>query len=119
MDKLEAIFKKQYDLQTALGVWSKIITQGDKQEYINQTLLAIHEEAVEIMKETNAKNPNFVKFGWKKNTTFNVDKYKEEIIDLVHFVINLCLVVKMTSNEFYSLYVHKRDINVRRRKNGY
>ena len=103
MDKLDFMFNLQTELQNKLGTWEKIKDESDRQKFVNQMILAIHEETVEIMKETGYKNPDYVKFGWKKGQQWNLQKYKEEIIDLFHFVMNLCLVVDMNSTEFYKI----------------
>ena len=91
-DKLDIMFSKQHNLQTKLGTWKKLKTDADRQQFINQNILALHEEAVEIMRESAYKNPDFVKFGWKKGQEFNKEKFKEEIVDLWHFVMNLCFI---------------------------
>lgn len=118
-DKLKIMFEKQFELQKKLGIIDKIDTPQDKQAYINQTILAVVEEAVEIMKETPYKNPDFVKFGWKKGQEGNPEKMKEEIIDLFHFVMNLSIATGMDSDEFFELYCKKNNINHKRQKNNY
>lgn len=118
-DKLTHMFEMQFNLQKNLNTFNKIETTADKQQFINQNLLAIFEETVEIMRETAYKNPDFCKFGWKKNQQFNIEKAKDEIIDLWHFLMNLCLVFDMSADEFYNLYLKKNKINIERKKNGY
>lgn len=118
-DKLDQIFEYQRDLQTRLGTWDKIKTESDKQAFINQMILAIHEEAVELMQSTPYKNPDVVKFGWKKTQAWDIENYKLELIDLVHFIINLALVVDMTPAELFSRYVNKNVENYARQDRGY
>ena len=119
-DKLDEIFEKQLNLQKKLGVISKFKkNKSMKQQYINQMILAIEEEAVEIMKETAYKNPRYVPFGWKKNQKFNIKNFKLEIVDLMHFLVNLAIVAGLSSNEFFKLYIKKNKINHVRKKNGY
>ena len=77
-DKLKEIYLYQLDLQKRLGVYDKIGKDDNmKQQYINQMLLASHEELVEIMRETAYKNPEVVPFGWKKGQKFNNEKCKK------------------------------------------
>lgn len=116
---LDLIFKYQKELQESLGIYDKIENDSDKQQYINQNILALHEEAVEIMRETAYKNPEFVKFGWKKGQTFNEEKFKEEIIDLMHFLVNLAIISGMDSYEFFDRYVNKNKENHKRQEDGY
>ena len=100
-DKLDEIYNHQKALQVKLGIYDKISdSKSLKQHYINQMILALHEEAVEIMRETAYKNPEFVPFGWKKGQEFNNEKFKEEIIDIIHFVMNLCIISGMDSEHF-------------------
>ena len=119
IDKLDDIFGYQMALQQRLGTFEKIVSQSDRQQFINQMILACHEEVVEIMRESAYKNPEYVKFGWKQGQTMNNEKRKEEIVDLVHFVVNLCLITGMSSNELYQRYVNKNKENHQRQDNGY
>lgn len=118
-DKLKHMFILQEKLQEKLGTWNKIESSADKQQFVNQQILALHEEAVEIMKESAYKNPEFVKFGWKKGQQWNEEKFKEEIVDIMHFVMNLSLVVGMDSDEFYERYCKKNNVNHERKDSGY
>ena len=61
------MFEIQYNTQKMLGNIDKINESNkNKQEYINQMILACHEEITDRMRETAYKNPGHVKFGWKK-----------------------------------------------------
>ena len=82
-------------------------------------ILALHEEAVEIMRESSYKNPDYVPFGWKKEQKSNNEKFKEEIVDILHFVVNLCLVSGMDSSELHQRYLNKNKENHLRQDNGY
>lgn len=118
-DKLDMMYEHQQDLQTKLGVYEKIISPIEKQQYINQMILALHEEAVEIMRETAYKNPDYVPFGWKKGQEFNNENFQDEIIDIIHFVLNLAIISGMTSDDMFYKYIHKNKINHQRKDNGY
>ena len=118
MDKLEEMFNRQTKLQIKLDNIRKIeSSESNKQQYINQMLLSLFEESVEIMRETGYKNPNYVPFGWKQTQEWNVENYKEEIIDLFHYVMNLCIAVNMEANEFFEIYCKKNGINHERQEN--
>lgn len=119
-DMLTKMYSKQYTLQKRLGILEKINnSKTSKQNYINQMLLACHEELTEIMRETNYKNPDFVEFGWKRTQIENPKQFKEEIIDLVHFVLNLCIASGMNADEIFSQYSNKNDINHKRQDDKY
>lgn len=119
VNPLAHMFKVQYELQERLETWEKIKNPQMRQQFINQMILAIQEEAVEIMRETAYKNPEFVPFGWKKTQVENTENFKEEIIDLFHFVMNLAMVSGMDSKEFYERYLKKNKINHDRQDNNY
>lgn len=111
---------KQQQLQEKLGVIDKINKSTVmKQAYINQMILACYEEVTEIMRETCYKHPSYTDFGWKKNQKFNFDYMKEEIVDLMHFVLNLALISGMDAEEFFNIYCRKNKINIRRNENDY
>jgi len=109
-DMLIKIFKNQQVLQERLA-FKKIKTDSDQQQYINQMILACMEEVVEIMRCTKYKNPEMVKFGWKKTQENDYEHMKEEIVDLMHFVVNLSLVIGMDAKEFYEIYCKKNKMN--------
>jgi len=120
MDMLNEIYNHQFELQQKLGnvdKWNE--SPQMKQQFINQMILALHEEATEIMRETAYKNPEFVPFGWKKGQLFNNKNFKKEIADIMHFVMNLVIISGMTAEEFYEQYMSKNKENVRRKENDY
>jgi dimeric dUTPase (all-alpha-NTP-PPase superfamily) len=119
MDKLDRMFETQKLLQQRLGTFDKIKNDKDKQQFINQMLLAVFEETVETMKKSPYKNPDFVPFGWKKTQKWDVEMFKMELIDIWHFIMNLSLAVGMDSEEFFRVYVDKNTENHVRQDNGY
>ena len=119
-EKLNEMFVIQQKAQATRGTWDRIKDNpAMKQQFINQMILACQEECVEIMRETAYKNPVYVPFGWKNKQEWNEAKYKEEIIDLWHFVMNLWLAVDGTPEEFYEMYKKKNEENLKRWANGY
>ena len=58
-------------------------------------------------------------FGWKVQNLASEKKYKQEIIDLWHFTMNLWLIVGGTPEEFYKMYCEKNKINHDRQDKGY
>jgi len=119
IDRLEEMFSHQFLFQTRLGVFEKTAdTTVMAQHYIDRMLLSIHEEAAEIGKETLSKH-KIMPFGWKENQVANEEKYREEIVDLWHFVMNLWLAVDGTPEEFFALYCKKNKINYKRQDEGY
>ncbi len=118
-DRLAIMFEEQFKLQTKLGTFDKARTSPVmRQMFIDKMLLAVHEEASEIARESISKHIN-MPFGWKRDVSFNEDKYKKEIIDLWHFTMNLWMIVGGTDQEFFEMYLDKNHINHERQENEY
>ena len=82
------------------------------QEFINVMTLATIDELMESIRETPWKP-------WKKNQNFNYEEYKDELVDLFHFFMNLCLAVDMKADELYNRYHIKMETNKRRQREKY
>lgn len=102
------MFQKQQLFQSELG---NINLQGN-QEFINIMTLAAIDELMESLRETPWKP-------WKKKQEFNQEKFKEELIDVWHFVINLSLASGMDERELYERFMLKNAENNNRQKEGY
>ena len=117
-NELKSLFDKQIIFQTRLeNLPFKNIK--DQQNFININILACLDELSEVLRETAWKNPKYIKGGWKINQELNEDKFKEEIIDLWHFVINLTLAAGMNHEELYNKFCLKNKINHERQNNKY
>ena len=106
MDRLEAMFKQQQNLQRELKVYP--LTQ----EYYNTMTLACIDELMESLRETPWKP-------WKKGQCTHELKLKEELTDVFHFFLNLCIFADMDAQELFDRYMLKNQENRRRHKNGY
>jgi dimeric dUTPase (all-alpha-NTP-PPase superfamily) len=111
MDKLDIIFIYQLQLQYKLKTMP-FKNQKKRQEYINIMSLALIDEIMEALRETKYKP-------WKKQQQFNKEKFREELIDAWHFLINLTLASGMDTNDLYEAFVKKNKINIERNKKGY
>lgn len=107
MDKLDEIFQKQLEFQKRVGN----IPYKDVQ-FIKDMTLAAMDELMESLREIPWKP-------WKKQQEFNMASFKEELIDLLHFFVNLCLAAGMDSNEVHELYLLKNKVNNQRQDEGY
>jgi len=116
-DKLKAIFDKQMSLQTRLGYTQSELLQN--QEFININILAMLDELSEALRETQWKNPKVIKYGWKKTQEFNAPKFKDELIDMLHFFVNLCISAGLTHEMLYIRYMSKNRENFKRQDRGY
>jgi len=121
-DMLKIIFEMQRRLQGKMPVATNGIenmSDADKQNFINQMYIALQVELGEAIQETQWKNPKLVKFGWKQTQELNLMKYKEELVDALHFFVNLCLVFGITAEELYKGYLQKNKVNANRQRDGY
>ncbi len=115
MDKLDKIF----DMQSFLD--NKITKERNlsysKEEWIQKEVLAMISELSEVLDEVNFK-------WWKNKKEIDDTKLKEEIVDLLHFLISMSLKAGMSSEEIFSIYMKKNEENIKRQdgkteKEGY
>ena len=116
MDKLERLFDLQEHFQILLGheipYIKDYIINPINIELIKNQILALYDEIGEALREVPWKP-------WKINQMFNVAKFKIELIDVFHFLINLFLLSGMSAKDVFDLFISKNKINVRRQKDGY
>jgi len=108
-DKLDLIFSLQKELSSLMDLSRYPKTMEDK---ISMLCIAIIHEATELQRITNWK-------WWKKPTNFDVKEAKEELIDILHFVIQASLELGLSPNDILEEYIKKNYINRNRQKNGY
>lgn len=115
LDKLEHIFA----LQAAFD--EKLIQQrqleGDVETWIQREVLAIISELGELLAEVNFK-------WWKNPKPVDTDAIKEEMIDILHFFVSMCLKAGFSAEDVYQAYLEKNQENFRRQaglstKEGY
>ena len=107
MDKLDEIFKKQEELNSHISEKRHFDDNWDFQTAIEKHAIALNCEMTEVMEETNYK-------WWKNNKKIDMSKVKEELIDVLHFYISMCLDAGMTSDELFDIYMGKNDENYKR-----
>ena len=108
MDKLDEIFKLQIEFQKKLHNENIVFNQ----EFISFQTLACIDELMEALRETNWKP-------WKKHQNFNIDNFRDELIDAFHFMVNLCLASGLTADYMYELFIMKNKLNNERHENDY
>jgi len=105
-DNLRELFAHQTDLQEKIG--SDIYSI----EFIKDMFIGIITEACEAL-ETTPWKP------WKQSSKWHVNSFKEEIVDLWHFVINLTLASGMSPSELMVRFRRKNRTNHKRQDDGY
>lgn len=106
--KLEKMFELQRDFQDTITPNFSINNQSE----VKTQVLALFSELNEVLNETPWKP-------WKKKEKLNIEQYKEELIDVLHFFINLCLLADISAQELYDKFLHKNTINRLRQVNDY
>lgn len=121
-DKLDAMFYTQWELQDKLNdnnISMKLLTTPSRQRYINMMTLALIDEALEMLRETDYKNRELVEFGWKDHKQENIENMQAELIDVFHFFLNLCIAAGLSPTILYDKYMAKNAENIKRMKEGY
>lgn len=109
-EMLQDMFAKQVNLQ-------KNMNQTFNQRYLNDMSMALVEEVFEALRETNHK-PWRVNFNEPLTQNQEI-KFKEELIDAWHFLINLSIASGMTANELHFRFMEKNKINIKRQEERY
>jgi hypothetical protein len=111
---LADVFARQLDLQVNhFGVGDPaLLSQDEKVEYLNTNVMAIVHEACELHDETSWKP-------WAKDQFINGASIRHELVDIMHFMVNIALAVDMTADDFVEMYFAKAAVNAKRQAAGY
>jgi dimeric dUTPase (all-alpha-NTP-PPase superfamily) len=115
VDKLDVIF----DLQKALDqdIATRRHLEFSREEWVQKDALAIMAELGELIDEVNFK-------WWKNPKPIDEAAVKEELIDILHFFVSMCLRMGMDAQEMFEIYAGKNRENFDRQygrseKKGY
>lgn len=113
IDMLENIFRMQRDLQARIGIDLDNMTDADRADALRVNAYALEDEIHEALRETRWKP-------WAKPGPVFRDraKYVEELVDSLHFFVNLCLHGGISADELYREYLAKNLINHERQDSG-
>ena len=116
MDKLDEIFMIQKAFQDDL-IKNRHLENIEPNEWIQKQTLAMISELAEVLDEVNFK-------WWKNEKPINEDAVKEELVDILHFFVSMCLSYGMTAEELHAIYLKKNKENFDRQygksaKQGY
>ncbi len=113
MSDLGAIFERQRRLQkTFHGRDPEFFSPEEKMQYITACAYALIDEVGEATDETGWKP-------WASSNHINRDAYKGELVDALHFFVNLCLVAGISAEEIIDGYFAKASKNEARQVAGY
>ena len=116
MDKLDAIFAKQKAFDDEI-IEKRNLQNITPQEWIQKETLAMLSELAELIDEVNFK-------WWKNPKPINETAVKEELVDILHFFVSMCIKMGMTPEDVYDMYMDKNKENFKRQhgqseKKGY
>jgi dimeric dUTPase (all-alpha-NTP-PPase superfamily) len=119
VDKLDFLFKRQGELfkknigdsENRMKNLYHVKEPFDGYRVFMLSTALVH-EAIELQRETNWK-------WWKKESTVNMEKIQEEIIDIWHFLIQISIESGMDSKKMIEKYMEKNEENLKRQIKGY
>ena len=107
-DKLAVLFRMQKGL--AAYIREKRNLDYSRGEWVCKKALALMVELGEVVDEAKYK-------WWKNSTEIDDGKLKEELVDVLHFFLGMCIDSGMTSDELFNIYLAKNKENYDR-QNG-
>lgn len=107
MDKLDILFEMQKDLEKLM---QERFGYAEKPTLEMLSGALIH-EAVEFR--------DCLGWKWWSAKPENKEAAKEELADILHFVVSLALALGLSAEDLFAHYVTKNKINVLRQKEGY
>ena len=103
MDALQEIFALQKSFNDELIERRHLEGISDEQ-WIQMQTLAMLSEMAELIDEVNFK-------WWKNPKPVNPDNVKEELVDILHFFVSMCLRSGMDAQELHARYIAKNQEN--------
>lgn len=116
MDRLEEIFALQKQFNDDI-IRTRKLDQVNDDQWMQRYMMAMFVEMAELMDETNYK-------WWKNPKEVDKDAVKEELVDILHFFVSLCIRSGMDAQDLYARYLEKNKENILRqqgkgKKSGY
>jgi dimeric dUTPase (all-alpha-NTP-PPase superfamily) len=113
-DRLAVIMRLQREFQEVTLGHGPLIDLNPKArgDYFRTQAFSLMVELVEASNEIAWKP-------WATSEHFNTKPYSGEIIDALHFVINLALLADMSADELFEGYITKQRRNRERQQEGY
>ena len=112
MDKLEEIFKMQYELNKRIGIDSAALNDEEKIKWVLNYSRALQQENCELVDSVPWK-------WWAKYQKFDEQNARVEVVDMLHFLVSISHVLGLTADDFYGAYAKKININHGRQDSGY
>lgn len=105
---VDKILEMQKELEDSWGRFPNLQDEAAVSDYIRDTILCVEDELHELLHEVNWKP-------WKAAGGIrNISNYREELSDVLHFVLDLYLVAGLTGEDLVNDYFIKHSKNMRR-----
>lgn len=108
MDRLEHMLKIQNELNTTIKD-KRNLHNIPPMEWMQKYTLAMLSEMAEMLDEVNFK-------WWKNPKEIDSPALKEELVDILHFFLSMCLASGMDAEEMYQIYLKKNEENIKRQE---
>lgn len=116
IDRLTEMLELQEQLQRRHldGIMPYRLTGETRANYIRTSMLALEDELHEALRETAWKP-------WSNAPKGEINRtaYLDELVDAIHFFMNLMLVADINADEFFNAYLRKNNVNHGRIDDGY
>jgi dimeric dUTPase (all-alpha-NTP-PPase superfamily) len=110
---LNLIFERQKKLQEeSFGIDFTDLSDEERSQFIKDMVLAATDELHEALAEVGWKP-------WASSRHINREAFVGELVDVLHFIVNLWLAVGATPEEVEQRYQEKAEKNAKRQKEGY
>ncbi len=107
-DKLEVIFEMQKALNDDIRERRNL--QGiTPEQWIQRQMLAMLSEMAEVLDEVNFK-------WWKNPKPVDENALRDELVDVLHFFVSMCLEAGMTPQDLFERYLAKNQENFLRQQ---
>ena len=106
MDKLTKIFEMQASLDKYM-IDKRNLHGYTSDEWIQKKTLALVSELAELIDEVNFK-------WWKAKK--DKPKVKDELVDILHFFVSMCIDAGLTAEELFDMYIAKNAENIKRQQ---
>lgn len=108
MDKLEQIFTLQKQFQDKLKR-ERGLEDIPMDQWLQKQTLAMVSELAELLEEVNFK-------WWKNPHELDSAHIREELSDILHFFVSMCIEAGMSADDLFDQYVGKNRENFRRQE---
>ncbi len=108
LGKLETIFKMQKCFDDSV-IESRNLQDIKMEEWIQREILAMLSELSELLDEVNFK-------WWKNPKEINIDNLRNELVDILHFFVSMCIKSGMDAKELFERYLLKNEENFKRQQ---